>query len=319
MPTDPKVTNSPPDGTNADAGVMNSPVGQGALDRWTARLAAMPQLPLLFVLVAVPMLVNAAINSASVATDLARRGADVQPIEPWIWEYSSAIAMLIWLWPVLWADEALRARTPNWAMRLGVRVLGSIAFCAAHVSTMVAMRLAIYRAAGWHYDFGPWRDGFVYEYRKDAMTYALIIGLAAVWRMLIARQVPQIVAAPATETATSPAEPPTFVVRTAQGDLLVRTQDIDWIEAQGNYVALHVQTTPRLIRHTLAEMETRLAAHGFIRTHRRALVNRARVQAIIPPELGELGVRLSSGEVVPLSESRRAEVLRLVVGAAPAG
>jgi hypothetical protein len=39
------------------------------------------------------------------------------------------------------------------------------------------------------------------------------------------------------------------------------------------------------------------------------------MQAIIPPELGELGVRLSSGQVAPLSESRRAEVVRLVLGA----
>jgi len=62
-------------------------------------------------------------------------------------------------------------------------------------------------------------------------------------------------------------------------------------------------------------METRLEAHGFIRTHRRALVNHQRMRANIPPELGELGVRLSSGEVAPLSESRRAEVVRLVLGA----
>jgi DNA-binding LytR/AlgR family response regulator len=60
-------------------------------------------------------------------------------------------------------------------------------------------------------------------------------------------------------------------------------------------------------------METRLKDHGFIRTHRRALVNRLRMQAIIPPELGDLGVRLSSGQIAPLSESRRSEVVRLVL------
>lgn len=318
MPTDPNVTNPPPDGTNSGPGVTNPPARGGALDRWTAWLAALPARPVQFALVAAPMLVNAAINSASVASDLTRRGADFQPIEPWIWEFSSAASLLIWLWPVLWLDDRLRARTANWALRLGVRVLASVAFSAAHVATMVGLRLAIYRAAGWHYDFGPWRDGFVYEYRKDAMTYALIVGLAAVWRMLIARESAVVVAS----TVVAPlaaAAPPSFLVRTTQGDLLVRAQDIDWVEAQGNYVALHVQNTPRLLRHTLAEMEARLAQHGFIRTHRRALVNRARVQAIIPPELGEPGVQLSSGQVAPLSESRRAEVLRLVVGNEPTG
>ena len=39
------------------------------------------------------------------------------------------------------------------------------------------------------------------------------------------------------------------------------------------------------------------------------------MQAILPTERGELGVRLSSGQVAPLSESRRSEVLRLVLGA----
>ena len=95
----------------------------------------------------------------------------------------------------------------------------------------------------------------------------------------------------------------------------MRADEVDWIEAQGNYVALHVRQEIRLLRQTLAEMEARLKDHGFIRTHRSALVNRLRMQAIIPPERGPLGVRLVSGEIAPLSESRRAEVLRLVLGA----
>lgn len=70
----------------------------------------------------------------------------------------------------------------------------------------------------------------------------------------------------------------------------------------------------RLMRQTLAEMQTHPAAHSF-RTHRRALVNRQRMQAILTPDIGESGVRLSSGQVTPLSESRRSEVLRPVLGA----
>ena len=162
----------------------------------------------------------------------------------------------------------------------------------------------------------------IYEYRKDALTYALMLAIAAGWRALRTRREVAVPAAPtAPVEAPMEAEPappaaavPTFLARTAQGDLLVRGDEIDWVEAQGNYVALHVQGEVRLIRHTLAEMEARLKEHGFIRTHRRALVNRERMRAILPPERGELGVRLSSGQVAPLSESRRAEVVRLVLG-----
>jgi LytTr DNA-binding domain len=266
-------------------------------------------------LTALWVLVHAAINSASVATDLVRRGVRVDAAEPWIWEFSSAFGLLMCLWPVLMLDEALRARVRSVWARLAAYAVASVVFSVAHVATMVAMRQLVYRLAGWRYDFGSWPEGLLYEYRKDVLTFGAIVVIAAVWRRL-AQPEPVVVAVP-TETASiaAAAVAPTFMVRTAaHGDLLVRAEEVDWVEAQGNYVALHVGGDVRLLRQTLSEMETRLKDHGFIRTHRRALVSRARMQAIIPPELGELGVRLSSGQVVPLSESRRAEVVRLVLG-----
>jgi LytTr DNA-binding domain len=272
-----------------------------------------PGAAVIVALAAAWVLVHAAINSASVASDLVRRGVRVDAAEPWIWEFSSAFGLLMCLWPVLVLDEALRARVRSVGVRLAAYVVASVVFSVVHVATMVAMRQLVYRLAGWHYDFGSWPEGLLYEYRKDVLTFGAIVVIAAVWRRL-AQPEPVAVAVP-TETAPIAAVAPTFMVRTAaQGDLLVRAEEVDWVEAQGNYVALHVGADVRLLRQTLSEMETRLSGHGFIRTHRRALVNRARMQAIIPPELGELGVRLSSGQVVPLSESRRAEVVRLVLG-----
>ena len=211
-------------------------------------------------------------------------------------------------------------------VRLAAYVAASLVFCVVHVVTMVALRHLAYRLAGWQYEFGPWGDGLLYEYRKDVLTFIVMLVGITVWRRLASRALPAAPVAavepePAAEPAPEPTpEPtpeaaPTFLVRTPQGDLLIRADEIDWVEAQGNYVALHVQGHARLMRHTLAEMQTRLAAHGFIRTHRRALVNRQRMQAILTPDLGEPGVRLSSGQVAPLSESRRSEVLRLVLGA----
>lgn len=321
--------------TNTIDPVTNSaPAVTGAPQRgWLQRLAALPPrraLAVAWAVSAVWMLVHAAINSASVASDLQHRGVPFHPAEPWIWEFSSALSILIWLLPVIALDAALRARVRGWLPRLGVYVLGSVVFCLLHVAAMVAMRQLVYRLAGGHYDFGPWLDGLVYEYRKDAMTFVFILLVAAAWRVWVAHAgvaapgvatVPSPVAAP--DTATAPdvataAVAPTFLVRTPQGDLLIRAEEVDWVEAQGNYVALHVQGQPRLMRQTLAEMETRLREHGFIRTHRRALVNRARMQAILPADRGEPGVRLTSGQVAPLSESRRAEVLRLVLGVSAA-
>ena len=259
------------------------------------------------------VLVQGVVNSLSVGSDVVRRGVRVDPAEPWIWELSSAAGLLICFWILLIADNALRARVrSNW-VRLGAYAVASVVFCLVHVITMVALRHLAYRFAGWHYDFGPWGDGLWYEYRKDVLTFIVMLVGVAAWRRLASRALPEPAPEPTPEPTPDPA--PTFLVRTPQGDLLIRADEIDWVEAQGNYVALHVQGHARLMRHTLAEMQTRLAAHGFIRTHRSALVNRQRMQAILTPDLGEPGVRLSSGQVAPLSESRRSEVLRLVLGA----
>ena len=293
---------------------MTNPTEPGTNPGATVTTRAVWRVPL--ALATVWMLVHAAVNAASVANDLARRGVAFEPAEPWIWEGSSALSLLLWLVPVLLVDERLRARLPGIRARAAAYVGASVAFSLGHVATMVALRHLAYRVAGWHYDFGPWLDGLLYEYRKDVLTFVSILAVAAVWRLWVGRAKPVPATEPPSAPAASPPAAPTFIVRTAtQGDLLVRADEVDWVEAQGNYVALHVGSEARLLRHTLAEMETRLKDHGFIRTHRRALVNRQRMQAIIPPELGELGVRLSSGQVAPLSESRRAEVLRLVLGA----
>ena len=287
--------------------------GTSSADTVTARKARYVPLAI----AAVWLLVHAAVNSASVAADLGRRGIVFDAAEPWIWEFSSALSLFIWLLPVLAFDDRLRTRVRGSGLRLAAYAGASAVFSVGHVATMVGMRQLVYRLAGWHYDFGPWVQGLLYEYRKDALTFAAILAIAAVWRRLSVRAAPEIAAAtgPAPPDAPSAPPAPTFIVRTAtQGDLLVRADELDWVKAQGNYVALHVGGEVRLLRQTLAEMEARLKDHGFIRTHRSALVNRQRMQAILPPELGELGVRLSSGQVAPLSVSRRAEVVRLVLG-----
>src|SRR5450631_3414606 len=179
MASDCKVTNRSKPGTNADADVTVS----GAT-AWAGRLATLSARRAPFALAGVWVFVNATINSVSVATDLARRGVSVDAAEPWIWEFSSALSLLIWLWPVLVLDDALRARVRSGRARLAVYASASVVFSVAHVATMVAMRQLVYRLAGWHYDFGPWREGLLYEYRKDILTFAAIVVVAAAWRRL---------------------------------------------------------------------------------------------------------------------------------------
>lgn len=108
-----------------------------------------------------------------------------------------------------------------------------------------------------------------------------------------------------------PAEP-TIVVPTARGALVLELREIDWIEAADYYVRVWVGARSYLIRDSLDQLERRIAAHGFVRTHRGALVRLGAVRALNAGELGELIAVLGTGARVPVSRRRRAAVVAAV-------
>ncbi|MCW5557789.1 MAG: response regulator transcription factor, partial [Verrucomicrobiae bacterium] len=77
--------------------------------------------------------------------------------------------------------------------------------------------------------------------------------------------------------------------------LFLRPQEIDHIEADGNYVQLHVSRDRHMIRETMAAMEARLAPAGFMRISRSVIVNLRRVRELKPVGAGEFCVILQSG------------------------
>ena len=94
-------------------------------------------------------------------------------------------------------------------------------------------------------------------------------------------------------------------VRSEEKILLVDPVRIDWIEAYGNYVRFHVGPQNYLLRGTLCRWEQRLARDGFVRTHRSAIVNLARVVSLQPTFAGDYTLQLSAGGYVPLSRTYR--------------
>jgi two-component system LytT family response regulator len=93
---------------------------------------------------------------------------------------------------------------------------------------------------------------------------------------------------------------------------VIRAADIDWIEADGDYVSVHLAGKTWLMRETIAAMELRLALSGFVRIHRSALVNAERVKELRPQEKGEYTVVLIDGTELKLTRNYRASVERLV-------
>jgi two-component system LytT family response regulator len=104
-------------------------------------------------------------------------------------------------------------------------------------------------------------------------------------------------------TATGRPRSNCLLVRDRDRTILVRPPDIDWVEADADYVRLHVGPETHLIRSTLTEMEERLVADGFLRIHRSRLVNLDRVKELRRLFEGESVVVLKTGVRLKASQS----------------
>jgi two-component system LytT family response regulator len=101
------------------------------------------------------------------------------------------------------------------------------------------------------------------------------------------------------------ADPGAVLVHGRGRVLRIALDAIDWIEAAGNYVQLHVDREVHLVRETITAFEARLAPSQFARIHRTALVNLARVAAFEPTASGDFAVALRDGTRLRLSRTYR--------------
>jgi two-component system LytT family response regulator len=89
---------------------------------------------------------------------------------------------------------------------------------------------------------------------------------------------------------------------------LVPVGDIDWIEAEDYYAGIHVGARLYLLREPLWALERRLDPSCFLRIHRSALVNVARVRELCSLPGGEAELVLRDGTRLPVSRGRRRAV-----------
>jgi two-component system LytT family response regulator len=96
-------------------------------------------------------------------------------------------------------------------------------------------------------------------------------------------------------TATGTNKANCLLVRDKDRVLLLKPSEIDSVEADGDYVRLHVGQEAHFIRSTMTHMEERLASEGFVRIHRSRLVNLERIKELRPLFQGESVVVLKNG------------------------
>jgi hypothetical protein len=243
------------------------------------------------------------VNALSVQAD----NRHVAHWEPWVWEGTSNGMVLLFAWvpglAVLMArPEIMRAGFSAWGRLVIVHTGAALLFSGLHVFGMLAARQAIYTAAGGSYDYGPLGERFVYEFRKDLLTYAICVALF--WLARRKRE--------AREAEPAPAD---FDI--LDGGRLIRTPIADIVAASsaGNYVEFLLADGRRpLMRTTLLAVQAELEPRGFLRTHRSWLVNPARLTGLIPQGSGDWTVELG-GASAPLSRRYPEAQVRLRLGA----
>ncbi|NBB73722.1 MAG: response regulator [Bacteroidetes bacterium] len=107
-----------------------------------------------------------------------------------------------------------------------------------------------------------------------------------------------------------------FVVKTGGRVQFVKSEEIRWVEAAGDYVQLHTDATKHLLRETMKEMEAALDSNQFLRIHRSTIINVDFVREMRPCGTNnEYTVILKDGTQRRLSRTYRAEVNAFFDGA----
>jgi DNA-binding LytR/AlgR family response regulator len=91
-------------------------------------------------------------------------------------------------------------------------------------------------------------------------------------------------------------------------------QDIDWVEAERDYVRLHAPGETYLIRHTLSSLHDRLGTARFLRIRRSALVQADRVAAIRKAAYGDIRLKLHSGRELRIGRTYYPQFRALLEG-----
>lgn len=94
-------------------------------------------------------------------------------------------------------------------------------------------------------------------------------------------------------------------VKSEDRTIFVKVEDIDWIEADGNYATLHAGKNKHLVRETMTFLEANLPTGGFLRVSRSAIVNLERIRELQPMAGDDHAIVLKTGEVLEMTRGVR--------------
>ena len=251
------------------------------------------------------------VNVSTQLDDARRHGVTLPITLPLTLEITSALGALA---AALVIAVAMRlappGRGPLWRTMV-VHAAGTVVYSGIHVSLMTLLRIFAFAAVGERYPWTP-RE-LPYEYRKDVLAYVVVAGIF--WMLTRQSRGASGLEPPPGEPAgekRSPAGPPVFDIRDGASILRVPVLEILAARAAGNYVEFVLEDGRHpLMRASMARVETDLAPHGFLRTHRSWLVSAERVRALSAAGSGDFRLDLGYGLTAPLSRRYPAALARL--------
>jgi two-component system LytT family response regulator len=94
-----------------------------------------------------------------------------------------------------------------------------------------------------------------------------------------------------------------FIIKSLGSIEVVKVSDLDWIEAEGDYVRLHAQGKSHLLREKISALEAQLDPATFVRIHRSIIVRLDRIATLKPQNNGDHLVFLRDGRKLSLSRT----------------
>lgn len=103
-----------------------------------------------------------------------------------------------------------------------------------------------------------------------------------------------------------------LLVKTGGRISFLKADEIDWIEANGDYAKVHCGQRSHLLRRTLSDLAGCMADKGFVRISRSVIVNLDRVRELAPMKKGEYRIALHGGVQLKLTRSYRSQLEALM-------
>lgn len=251
---------------------------------------------------------QAGVNSASFIADYQRLDIPIETWKPILWESSSQFVCTLLILAIVWFDQKMPLAATGLIRIISGHVIFSVIYSISHVVGMVLIRKTVHSIMGENYDFGDWSKELVYEYTKDAYSYFWILAIIYAYRFIITRLRGEAKMIGIGEDNQPAEKPERLLVKKIGKEFILRIEDIDWIEAAGNYMNLHVKDRIYPLRETMGQLEIRLNPAQFVRIHRSSIVNLDRIKEILPLDSGDFQITLNTNQQLKLSRRYREKI-----------